>query len=340
MVSLTVIPQATSNSHASLRLGNRLVPGTFFLTLLLALAAIAADQFVAPALYSSSPLWATTACLLLVWRRRDPLSSALDPVAGLGGMRLSTARIAMFCGAHAALVLTALGTQSAIQPVSGTSTTGGWIVAALKLSVLAPTFLLLPSAEWRVFWRVYKAEALAAIVVLLTFFPSRVINSIWPWYGQALGKFVFFLSQTVVPSLAYRSSLTPTLAGPHLDVTILLACSGIDGVKLFDCLFAFVVFLDWNRLRKGRALLAYFAGIAVIIFGNALRITSFVVLGNNGFAEFVARHHLSAGSIFFNLVFLAYLSLIYRHLLSSALAEPPTSSGAWMGQRGQSDSSL
>jgi len=239
-------------------------------------------------------------------------------------MRLSTARIAMFCGAHAALVLAALATQSALQPVSGTFTTGGWIVAALKLSILTPTFLLLPSAEWRVLWRTYKAEALAAIVVLFTFFPSRAITSIWPWYGQALGKFVFFLSQTVVPSLAYKSSLTPTLAGPDLDVTILLACSGISGVMLFDYLFAFVVFLDWNCLRKGRALLAYFAGIAVIVFGNALRITSFVVLGNLGFAKFVARFHLSAGWIFFTLVFLVYLSLIYRHLISSAVAEPPT----------------
>ena len=336
MVSLTVVPQATSSSHASLRLGNRLVPGTFFLTLLLTLAAIAADQFVAPALYTSSPLWATAACLLLVWRRGDPLGSALDPVAGSRNMRLSTARIAMFCGAHALLVLAALATQGALQPVAGTSTTGGWIVAALKLSTLAPTFLLLPPAEWRIFWRAYKAEAVAAIVVLFTFFPSRMINSIWPWYGQALGKFVFFLSQTVVPSLAYRSSLTPTLAGPHLDVTILLACSGIDGVRLFDYLFAFVVFLDWNWLRKGRALLAYFAGIAVIVFGNALRITSFVVLGNHGFAKFVARFHLSAGWIFFTLVFLAYLSLIYRHLLSCAVTERPTSSGVWTGQQGQS----
>jgi exosortase/archaeosortase family protein len=130
--------------------------------------------------------------------------------------------------------------------------------------------------------------------------------------------------------------LTPTLAGPDLDVTILLACSGITGVELFDYLFAFVVLLDWNRLRKGRSLLAYFAGIAVIVFGNALRITSFVVLGNHGFAKFVARFHLSAGRIFFTLVFLAYLSLIYRHLLSSTAAEPPTSRGAWTGQRRRS----
>ncbi len=291
MVSLTVTPRAARSSHASFRLGNRLVPQPFFLALLLTLAAIAADQFAAPALYSSSPLGATAACLLLVWRRGYKSDSSLDFSVVSRGTRFSLPRIAMF---------------------------------------------LLPPAEWRTIWHAYKAEATAAIVVLFTFFPSRVITSIWPWYGQALGKFVFFLSQTVVPSLTYRSSLTPTLAGPDLNVTILLACSGIDGVKLFDYLFAFVAFLDWNRLRKGRALLAYFAGIAVILLGNALRITSMVVLGNHGFANFVARFHLSAGWIFFTLIFLAYLALIYRSLLSSAVAEPPSNSGACTGQRGRS----
>src|SRR6266852_332986 len=336
MVSLTVTPRAARSSHASFRLGNRLVPQPFFLALLLTLVAIAADQFVAPALYSSSPLWATAACLLLVWRRGYSSNPIFDSSVASRGMRLSTERIAMFCGAHAALVLAALATQGALQPVAGTSTAGGWVVAALKLLTLAPTLLLLPPAEWRTIWHAYKAEATAAIVLLFTFFPSRVITSIWPWYGQALATFVFFLSQTVVPSLPYRSSLTPTLAGPDLNVTILLACSGIDGVKLFDYLFAFVAFLDWNRLRKGRALLAYFAGIAVILLGNALRITSMVVLGNHGFANFVARFHLSAGWIFFTLIFLAYLALIYRSLLSSAVAEPPSNSGACTGQRGRS----
>src|SRR5216684_3515390 len=270
MVSLTVTPRAARSSHASFRLGNRLVPQPFFLALLLTLAAIAADQFAAPALYSSSPLGATAACLLLVWRRGYKSDSSLDFSVVSRGTRFSLPRIAMFCGAHAALVLAALATQGALQPVAGTSTAGGWVVAALKLLTLAPTFLLLPPAEWRTIWHAYKAEATAAIV------------------------------------------------------------------KLFDYLFAFVAFLDWNRLRKGRALLAYFAGIAVILLGNALRITSMVVLGNHGFANFVARFHLSAGWIFFTLVFLAYLALIYRSLLSSAVAEPPSNSGACTGQRGRS----
>jgi hypothetical protein len=36
-----------------------------------------------------------------------------------------------------------------------------------------------------------------------------------------------------------------------------------------------------------------------MFLGNALRITSFVVLGNHGFAESITRVHIAAGWIFF-----------------------------------------
>lgn len=193
------------------------------------------------------------------------------------------------------------------------------MTAALKLSVLLPTLLLLPLARWRILARVYAAEGIAAIVVLFTFFPGRILGAIWPWYGQALGRLVFVISSFFVHGLAYTSALTPTLHGKDLDVTILLACSGISGIDLFDFLFAFVALLDWNRLRKGRTLMAYFIGIAVMFMSNALRIVTFVVLGNRGFADTVVRFHLSAGSIFFSVVFLAYLSLTYRKLLTRPL---------------------
>jgi exosortase/archaeosortase family protein len=110
--------------------------------------------------------------------------------------------------------------------------------------------------------------------------------------------------------------LNPTLTGPHLDVTIILACSGINGIELFDYLFCAVAILDWNRLQKGRALAGYFLGLFAMLFGNALRITSLVVFGNRGFAELVAHYHIAAGWIFFSVVFLAYLSMTYAWMLT------------------------
>ena len=88
------------------------------------------------------------------------------------------------------------------------------------------------------------------------------------------------------------------------------------------------MFLDWNRLRKDRALVAYFVGLVAMLLGNAIRIISFVVLGNHGFAESISRFHISAGWIFFSAVFLAYLSLTYSWMLNKpdAAAQPEKAS--------------
>ena len=172
----------------------------------------------------------------------------------------------------------------------------------------------------------YRAEGIAALVVLLTYFPGRAMDAAWPWYGQGLGRFVHALSRIFVPGVGYISDLNPTLTGADLDVTILLGCSGLNGIELFGYLFGGMAILDWNRLRKGRALAGYFAGVLAMLLGNALRITSLVVLGNRGFAEIVSRYHISAGWIFFSVVFLLYLSMTYRWMLKrrdTATKQPP-----------------
>jgi exosortase/archaeosortase family protein len=311
-VSLTLTSERNFRSQTVSQQGNLTVPQFSFLASLLTLAACAADQFIAPALYSTSPLWAAAVCTALVWMRGDTGFKRLDAAVHFG---FSFERIVLFVAAHALLLSSALLLPAALEQLAGTVSPAGWVTAGLKLSVLLPTLLLLPRQRWPMVARTYAAEGIAALIVLFTFFPGRILATIWPWYGQMLGGLVFFISGLFVHALTYSGALTPTIHGPGLDVTILQACSGISGIELFDYLFAFVALLDWNRLRKGRLLLAYFGGIAVMLSGNGLRIVSFVVLGNHGFAEVVARFHLTAGSIFFSLLFLVYLSSIYRKLL-------------------------
>lgn len=224
-------------------------------------------------------------------------------------------RLAAFLAAHSLLILSARSLSGTFQAVSGVMTFGGTLVAVCKLGVLAPTIILFSPAVWKKIATIYFPEAIAGLVVLLTFFPSRTLETIWPWYGQVLGRFVHTLARIFVPRLAYLADSNPTLSGPELDVTIVPECSGINGLELYDYLFGVVAFFDWNRLRKGRALTAYFAGLFAMLLGNAIRITSFVVLGNHGFAESVSRFHISAGWIFFSVVFLVYLSMTYSWML-------------------------
>jgi exosortase/archaeosortase family protein len=294
------------------------------LALTLTLLAVSADQFAAPILHSSSPLWATATYLLLVWRRGTLNPSAPHSPLGLS---LPIWRLTAFLAAHGGLILAARLLGGTYQGASGAMTLQGTLVAASKLCVLAPTILLFPLAAWRRIAGIYFPEAIASLVVLFTFFPSRALGSSWPWYGQLLGRFVHTLAGIFVPGLAYLANSNPTLSGPQLDVTIAQECSGINGLELFDYLFGIVMLLDWNRLRKDRALMAYFVGLVAMLLGNAIRIISFVVLGNHGFAESISRFHISAGWIFFSAVFLAYLSLTYSWMLNKPDAAAQTGEG-------------
>jgi len=296
------------------------VPRFFVWTLLLALAAAVADQFVVPALFSTAPLCALLACLVLATRSHGdaltslPSPSAPYPVAW---------RVLGFFAAHAALIWIVYRLDASVSRASGALNGVGWAFLLVKFAVLAPMLVLLPWRTWRYLARTYAAEFAAAAVVLVTFFPRRVMEALWPVYGQFVGRCVHLLGWPLVSNLGYVKALYPTLTGPSLDVTILLSCSGINGIELFDALFALVVFCEWPRLNKRRTLAAYFIGVVAMTLGNILRITSFVVLGNHGFADFIARFHVNAGWLFFSLVFLFFLSSTYRWMLTPSPANRP-----------------
>ena len=284
-------------------------PRSFVLVLLLTLAAAIADQAAVPAFFSTSPICAVLACLLLVLRR------APSAVPADGASSTTKGRIALFLVAHVLLGGSLAIVANSLLGVPGSLSVGGWLFLFVKLAVLVPTILLLPWKAWRTFARCYAAEFGAAFVVLVSFFPRRIVEAVWPWYGQFLAHAVYFLAWPFVHGLGLLKALYPTLTGPSLDVTILLSCSGVNGMELFDILFAAVVFCDWNRLNKRRVLIAYGAGVAIMVFSNVLRITSFMVIGNNGFAEVVSRFHVNAGWLFFSSTFLLYLSFAYRWML-------------------------
>lgn len=201
--------------------------------------------------------------------------------------------------------------------MAGTASTGGTLLALCKLFVLAPTIVLFPPSQWKQLVSAYSSEGKAALIVLVLVanIPRRALETLWPWYGQVLGRSVYSVARLLVSGLGYENDLNPTVTGPDMDIAILPACSGIHGLELLSYLFGLVAFLDWNRLRKGRASLFYFAGIFVMLLSNALRITAFIVLGNHGFVDFVSRFHQSAGWIFFSVIFLVYLSVTYSWML-------------------------
>jgi exosortase/archaeosortase family protein len=145
-----------------------------------------------------------------------------------------------------------------------------------------------------------------------------------------LGAVTYRTALLFVPGLKYVAGPNPVISGPSLDVQIIFACSGIDGVYLFDYLFGLALLLEWSRLNKFRALVSYAAGVASILAANVVRLVLLVVVGNLISAQWVSRVHVNAGWLFFSAVFLCYMTLAYPFMLgrrdqSSAPSLPPGS---------------
>lgn len=318
---------ATNHLDASLLTGKVFWSRSFpvlrsvLLVLVLSLIAIVTDQFAAPILLTTSPLWATFFFLLLIWRRGELLLSAGNATLE---SPFSMLRLGTFVAMHVALVLLSRSLAGAAEPFAGTATLRGTLVGLSKLAVLIPTVVLFSFPFWKQFLRAYSLEAKAALLVLSINVPGRVIESLWPWYGRLLGWFVYLLARSFVPGLAYEIGPEPTITGPFQDIAIVPLCSGISAFELLGYVFGLVILLDWKRLRKGRALLVYFGCLFFMLVSNAFRIASLVVLGNRGFWDFVSRIHASAGLIFFCSVFLVYLSLTYKWMTQTKKRDSQT----------------
>ena len=189
----------------------------------------------------------------------------------------------------------------------------------LRYLVLLPPLVLMPIALWVRFCKRYRAECLAAAIGLLTFYPYRLFAFGWPWYSQALGRLVYLLAHPFVPSIHLLLGTAPTLMGPRLDVSIIFACGGLEAIKLFQVIFALALVLDWTVLNHTRLLFAYFAGLAVTLVANAIRIALLVIAGNRFSPDMAARYHVDGGWLFFVLVFATLVLATYTWLRSPEL---------------------
>lgn len=275
-------------------------------------AAVCLDSWLIPELNTLAPIFSSGLLLVLTLRKSFagplPAPSTTPPLA--------VWRLVCFLGLH--LVL--LGACAAFGDLwKGTHSAGFAVaLAASKYLILAPTAILLSRADWRHFGRIYRGEWIAATIALVTFFPLRIFTMVWPWYGQVLGRSVFALAHLFVPGTQYVAALTPTLIGRNLEVTIVFGCAGLQAIKLFQILFTPLLVMDWNGLNRGRAVAAYFGGLAAMLIANVIRIVLLFVLGNTSLQRRVLEYHLTGGWILFTLAFVAYLLVTYRWMLKKS----------------------
>ena len=275
------------------------------LRLLLSFLALALHSLLVPALGHHRTLIAGAMLLLLVYvarnRSADPSEAGYLP-------RLSAARLLAFAGLHAAI----LAAAHSLAELFESGSLPAPLAVSVKLLPLLPAVLLFPPRAWARIGRRIRPELIATLIVLFTFFPDHLFNLAWPWYSRVLGPIVYHLTLPFVPGLHYVPGPDPILAGPVLDIQIIVNCSGLEGFQLFDCVFGLMALLEWNRLSKRRALACYALGLAAVLVTNVIRLVLLVLISNRIWPAFgIGDFHLHAGWVFFSIAFLVFLYLTY-----------------------------
>ena len=291
--------------------------------LLLCLGAIGIDYLLSPALYNGSTLWASAALLLLVFRRgQAPVADA----AGLAIAKLSGSRLVIFLALNAIIIAIGRYLNAAFTTAAASDAGAAALLAAAKLLILLPGIVLFTRSDWASLLHRYRAEFVAALVVLLTFFPYRLFHTIWPAYSQVIASLAYYGAKPFVAGLGFSSLPIPTILGPQLDLQIIFWCSGFSALAMFDTLVALVAVLDWNELNHKRLLIAYFAGAFAIVVANVVRVSLLVIVGNVIAPRYaMGRFHVNAGWVFFALVYLLILAISYRWMLRRAPRGAPRS---------------
>ncbi len=294
--------------------------------LLLWFVAIGLDYVFVPALYNGSALWMAAALTLLTFRAgQSPHATDAKRIA-LAIPALTAARWAIFVALHVAIVLVARRYAGALASAVMSDAPGSAALASLKLAVLLPAIALFPLPVWRTLLRVYRAEWIAALVVLFAFFPYRVFHTIFPVYSKVIGRLAYYGAKPFVAGIGYSGGVAPTITAPRLDLQIVFACSGLSAIILFDILVALLAFLDWNELDRGRLLISYFAGCAGILIANIARISLLVLVGNLIAPRYaMGKFHINAGWIFFAVVYFGILFGSYRWMLQRPISRDPES---------------
>lgn len=281
--------------------------------LLACFVVILLDYAFVPALFNSSTLWAAATILVLVFRRGQSATPSFEKFDLTG---LAKWRVAVFVGLQFAII--ALGRRFSVELSSTgpSDSAGAAMLGAAKMLVFLPGLVLFSASDWRRLVRRYRVEILAALVVLFTFFPYRLMHTLWPVYSEWIAKITYYGAKPFVAGIRLVNERLPTIHGPRLALAIGFECSGFSALAAFDILIALVAVVDWNNLNPKRLLITYCAGCMTLLAANIVRMSLLVVAGNLIGPQYATgRFHVNAGWVFFAIVYFAIFSISFKWML-------------------------
>ena len=284
--------------------------------LLACFVAILLDYAFVPALFNRIMLWTVGALLILVFRRGQSAMAATEKLDLTG---LTKWRMTVFVGLQFAII--ALGRRFSVELMStGPSDSGGAaLLGAAKLLIFLPGLVLFSASDLRRLVHRYRIELLAALVILFTFFPYRLMHALWPICLPWIAKMIYYGARPFIGGLSLVDQPLPTLLGPRLGLAIGFECSGFSALAAFDFLVALIAVIDWNALNPNRLFITYWVGCVAILAANIVRMILLVMAGNLIGPQYATgRFHVNAGWVFFAIVYFVIFSISFRWMLGGS----------------------
>lgn len=134
---------------------------------------------------------------------------------------------------------------------------------------------------------------------------------LWPYLSFAVSKAVYFLLQLLSDEVSFRGSDILIFEG--FGAKIGEACSGIYSIFIFTGLFVFILFMDWYKINKKRALILFLPAVIGAFAVNIFRVFLLMVVGAYLSKEAaLGLYHSYTGMIFFMVYFVIFWYFAYK----------------------------
>lgn len=181
------------------------------------------------------------------------------------------------------------------------------IFIALLLGIYGLTFL-------RRFVKEFKREiayflGFGIIVYVLMY----QVWKLWPYFSLMVLKTVAFLSELFTSSIQITPPFTLRVGG--FAAQIGEACSGVYSIFIFTAIYLLIIFLDWDKLNKKRALAMFIPAVIGAFLVNILRVWGLFIAGAYFSTELaLGLYHSYTGMILFLIYFGIFWYFAYKYI--------------------------
>jgi exosortase/archaeosortase family protein len=161
-------------------------------------------------------------------------------------------------------------------------------------------------------FKLFKKELLYFLIFfIISYSLMTYVWKLWPYFSYAVSKVVYVLLKIISDEVTFRGSDILIFEG--FAAKIGEACSGIYSIFIFTGLFVFILFMDWYKINKKRALLLFIPAVIGAFAANILRVFLLMVIGAYLSREAaLGLYHSYTGMVFFMVYFVVFWFFAYR----------------------------